>query len=648
MIGSDYQRVYPTNLAQAPPNPQNAAWNQVPNPTETSNPLGSALDKQAQMRDIEIGKSQTMESLVHRQPLTLAWQDLCYTVNTKNGPKKILNNLNGIVKPGEMLAIMGPSGGGKTSLLDALAGRLDGSKKGRTLSGQVTLNGKVPDRFFKNNVSYVQQEYSLQTPFTVRQTLSFAADLLLDNSKYNKAARRKAAEDTITVLGLNSAADTIVGDVFRKGLSGGQLRRLSIAVELVGSPGALLLDEPTSGLDSAAAENVMKHLGELASAGRTIVTTIHQPPTDVWERFDKFCLLAEGKCLYFGPAQGAIAYFSQLGHQCPQFANPADYFLRIANTDFAQESAINLEDLASKFSQSPNGQSVKQDIANNPVTTVTQSKRNGWLTQFSVLSGRAFMNNALNPGIFLVRLIMYTGLAFLIGFMYWDLGNSHGAEDVVSRVALLFYVAAFMVFMSIAVLPFFVFERGVFLRERANGWYSVFAYVPALWAMSMPGIALISIVSTLLIVLPSGLNNFGTFFLCLFLSLCGAEAYMAVVAALVPHYIIGIAVGAATYGFFMLCEGFMIIKSDIPDYFIWGHYIGFHTYSFRPFMVNEFEPIKTFDSPQFPSGRGVLAFYEMDPDDYPIWKDLVVLVGYTVLLQIIFSLILHFKHTGKR
>jgi len=148
--------------------------------------------------------------------------------------------------------------------------------------------------------------------------------------------------------------------------------------------------------------------------------------------------------------------------------------------------------------------------------------------------------------------------------------------------------------------------------------------------------------------LPSGLNNFGTFFLCLFLSLCGAEAYMAVVAALVPHYIIGIAVGAATYGFFMLCEGFMIIKSDMPDYFIWGHYIGFHTYSFRPFMVNEFEPIKKFDSPQFPTGRGVLQFYEMDPDDYPIWKDLVVLVGYTILLQIIFSLILQFKHTGKR
>jgi len=127
----------------------------------------------------------------------------------------------------------------------------------------------------------------------VRETMGYAADLLLPHSKYNKANRKALVEEVICSLGLTSCADTIVGDVFRKGLSGGQLRRLSIAVELIGNPSVLLLDEPTSGLDSSAAENIMSHLNDLAKSGRTVICTIHQPPSEVWENFDKFLLLSK-------------------------------------------------------------------------------------------------------------------------------------------------------------------------------------------------------------------------------------------------------------------------------------------------------------------------------------------------------------------
>ncbi|EKX42602.1 hypothetical protein GUITHDRAFT_111286 [Guillardia theta CCMP2712] len=591
---------------------------------------------------------------LHINPVTLSWKDLTYDVrvsrkNPQTGQsevidKRILDSISGIVRPGEMLAICGPSGGGKTTLLDAIAGRIDPNRKGRKFSGDVLVNGKVRDDTFSMVASYVQQEYALQTPFTVKETMAYAADLLIPHSESTREERRMRAENVIHVLGLDSCTNTIVGDVFRKGLSGGQLRRLSIAVELVRNPSILLLDEPTSGLDSAAAENIMGHLSHLAKMGTTVVCTIHQPPSEVWANFDKFCLLSQGKCLYFGAASDSVDYFGRMGYPCPGLSNPADFFLRLANTDF--EGHADIEALSTGFKTQPEGMALATGLT-RPIDHQVHphKKTNGFLVQLMILSHRAFFNNARNPGIFLVRLIMYIMLCAMIGFMFWDL--QLGPSDINSRITMLFYVAAFLVFMSVAVLPFFIVERAVFLRERANGWYMVPAYVLATFLMSLPGLFIISLVSTLLVVLPSGLNGFGVFLVDLFLSLVAAEAFMCVVASVVPHYIIGIALGAAVYGFFMLCEGFMKIKDDIPDYFIWGYYIAFHTYSFRAFMVNEFEGIKYFvNSPQFADGKAVLKFYNME--DKPVWKDLVVLAGYALGLQLIFGTILQVFHKGKR
>eukprot|EP00960_Hanusia_phi_P009191 265512-Hanusia_phi.AAC.1 len=241
----------------------------------------------------------------------------------------------------------------------------------------------------------------------------YAADLLIPHSQCSKQERRARAENVIHVLGLDSCSNTIVGDVFRKGLSGGQLRRLSIAVELVRNPSILLLDEPTSGLDSAAAENIMKHLSYLTKLGTTIVCTIHQPPSEVWASFDKFCLLSEGKCLYFGSAKDSVDYFGRLGYPCPTLSNPADHFLRLANTDF--EGHADIDSLASTFSGQPEGMSliaaIAQRIEHEPIVAGTA---NGFFAQLLILSHRAFFNNARNPGIFLVRLIMYVMLCAMI------------------------------------------------------------------------------------------------------------------------------------------------------------------------------------------------------------------------------------------
>ena len=211
---------------------------------------------------------------------------------------------------------------------------------------------------------------------------------------------------------------------------------------------------------------------------------------------------------------------------------------------------------------------------------------------------------------------MYVMLCLMIGLMYIGLGDEYDYSAINSRTSMLFYIAAFLVFMSVAVLPFFMMERPTFLRERTNGAYGVGAWVLANFLCSLPGLALISILSTVCVVPLAGLNGFGVFFAALLCSLIAAEGFMNLIGAVSPHYIIGIALGAGVYGFFMLCEGALKVQDDIPPWFIWVHHIGFHTYSYRVFMYNEFHTIKQFDAgAPFASGMELLKFYSFDTVD---------------------------------
>jgi ABC-type multidrug transport system ATPase subunit len=215
-------------------------------------------------------------------PVSIEWSDISVTVRvggmlkTKTS-KQILAPTSGSASPGDLLAVMGPSGSGKTTLLDALADRLASSK----VDGKVTFNGCTFSASERHrHISYVAQDDSLLGVFTVTETLLQAARFCYGYS-LSSAQLKSVIDEAIETVGLRSAAHTVVGDIFRKGLSGGQKRRLSLAVELVKKPSILIIDEPTSGLDSASAYGVMHNLTLLCKNGHTIVTTIHQPSSEV-------------------------------------------------------------------------------------------------------------------------------------------------------------------------------------------------------------------------------------------------------------------------------------------------------------------------------------------------------------------------------
>jgi len=232
-------------------------------------------------------------------PLSMEWSDLTVTVKIggflkKKVPLQILAPCSGTASPGDLLAIMGPSGSGKTTLLDALANRLTSDKvKGKVTYGGATFSASEQHK----HVSYVAQDDSLMGVFTVTETLVQAARFCYGYS-ISGAKLTEIVDEAIETVGLASAAHTIVGDIFRKGISGGQKRRLSLAVELIKKPSVLIVDEPTSGLDSASAYGVMRNLTALCKAGHTIITTIHQPSSEIYGMFDQFMLLSKVRTVH--------------------------------------------------------------------------------------------------------------------------------------------------------------------------------------------------------------------------------------------------------------------------------------------------------------------------------------------------------------
>lgn len=566
-------------------------------------------------------------------PYVLSWKNVKYTVPLKKGNSKvILNDVSGRIEPGQVTAVMGPSGSGKTTLLDTLADRLSTGER----EGDILVNGAVRDEnSFRAISNYVAQEDSLMGSFTVLETLRFSAALSLAKHIDGDEKERRV-QKAIVDMGLTSCKDTIVGNLFRKGLSGGQKRRLSIAIELLSRPGILLLDEPTSGLDSSSTFQVIEHIVSLAKKGRTVICTIHQPSSAVYNMFSKVMLLVEGKTVFFGSPEQALMHFLELGYACPQYSNPAEHFVGLINTDFKGHA-----DVPAFIEAFANSVLKKELMANMDKDSGGVNKdtakllRPSAIAQFTTLMKRNMMDNIRNPGIYWVRLFMYIMLSLMVGTMY--LRTNDLVDD--DYVPLLFYVQAFLVFMSVAVLPFFIENRAIFQRERANNSLNVASYVFANFLAALPGIFLIAVLSSCLVVFLAGLNGFGYFLLNLFLSLVVAESVMHVIGAAVPHYIIGIALGAGLFGMFMLCEGFMVPKASIPDYWIWGYYMAFHSYSFESFLYVQFK-----DS----TGRGLEILQRYDMEDVNVDRNMIILACYAIVLQIIFYAILYKLHTGRR
>ncbi len=277
--------------------------------------------------------------------MSVAWVGLNYYVPAKKDRLHILKGLEGCVLPGTMLAIIGGSGAGKSTLLDILARR----KTMGEITGEVLYNG-VPSSQLRNLLlrvsGYVTQEDVLKETLTVRETLMFQAELRLDPRLFSEKDRIARVDKVLADLGLTHRADSRIGNEAKRGLSGGEKKRVAIGVQLVTDPSVLYLDEPTSGLDAYNSLSVVRLLRQLAEKGKTVVATVHQPRSTMYDLFDRLLVLDQGRAVYQGPAQEAAAYFSRLGFRVPNHVSPADYVIDVlldpARASFAVADVSNL------------------------------------------------------------------------------------------------------------------------------------------------------------------------------------------------------------------------------------------------------------------------------------------------------------------
>ncbi|GJN87353.1 hypothetical protein Rhopal_000302-T1 [Rhodotorula paludigena] len=256
-------------------------------------------------------------------PAALQFSQLSYDLPSG---KRLLEGISGSVQPGEIMAVLGASGAGKSTFLDLLARK---DKRG-TVSGEILVNGRpVSATEYRRVVGFVDQEDTLMGTLTVYETVLYSALLRLPRDLSFEDKRMRTLE-TMHELGILGIRDSRVGESGARGISGGEKRRVSIACELVTSPSILFLDEPTSGLDSYNAYNVVESLVQLAKTyKRTVVFTIHQPQSNIVALFDKLVLLASGRVVYSGRANASQAYFERIGCQCPPGFNIADYLIDI-------------------------------------------------------------------------------------------------------------------------------------------------------------------------------------------------------------------------------------------------------------------------------------------------------------------------------
>ncbi len=244
-----------------------------------------------------------------RDNLTIEASDL----DVEAGGRTLIEGISLVIRPGELVGLMGPSGAGKSTLLKALGGYV------RLSRGAVLLNGvDLAHHYaeFRGQIGFVPQDDIIHRDLTVGEALWFAARLRLP-ADYRDAEIRERVQDVLAQLDLTDSAGVLIGSSRGSGISGGQRRRVNLAMELLIDPPVLLLDEPTSGLSSEDALLVMKLLRKLAGRGKTVLLSIHQPGRDLFRMLDRVAVVARdtgrtepGRLVYDGPAYpDAIVFF---------------------------------------------------------------------------------------------------------------------------------------------------------------------------------------------------------------------------------------------------------------------------------------------------------------------------------------------------
>lgn len=456
---------------------------------------------------------------ISRSTSVFTWRNLTYTVNTPSGPRVLLDDVQGYVKPGMLGALMGSSGAGKTTLLDVLAQR----KTEGTIHGEILVDGRPLPVSFQRSAGYCEQLDVHEPLTTVREALEFSA--LLRQSRDTPREQKLAYVDVmIDLLELHDIEHTLIGKT-GMGLSVEQRKRVTIGVELVSKPSILIfLDEPTSGLDGQAAYNTVRFLRKLADLGQAVLVTIHQPSAQLFAQFDTLLLLAKGgKTVYFGDigenADTIKAYFARYGAPCPRAANPAVHMIDVCSGSLSHGMDWNkvwLDSPEHALLRTELDRTIT-DAANKPPRTTDDGHEFActlW-DQFKLVTQRMNVSLFRNTEYTNNKILLHVGSALFNGFSFWMIGDS--VHDQQLRLFAIFN----FIFVAPGVIaqlqPGFIAHRDVYdTREKKSRMYSWVAFVVGQIVSELPYLVICAVLYFVCyyytVGFPADSNKAGAFF----------------------------------------------------------------------------------------------------------------------------------------
>jgi len=459
-------------------------------------------DSQPTSPSAKIAASLTSDAVT--QKTVFNFSSIGYDIKPKSvfgrvtGPaKSVLANASAEINAGEVLAVIGPSGAGKTILLDTLTFAKGPGKP----TGKISLNGiPMTRKMYIDHCMYVPREDNLWPTMTPRQHLEFAFKQF--KPEMTLSGRDAAIDDLLSATGMKSCQHTQAGGLLFQGLSGGQRRRLSLAIAIVKEPRVIILDEPTSGLDSAAAAAIVSLLKSIATrCNIALVVTIHQPSAAVFAAFQKLLVLSEGRVAYCGARNDVSAYFASIAKPLNKDANPAEAVVDLVSKDMtSKENVRSVLDLWETKGEAIMG--ITDTTTGTPIDGKTTIKF-GLCASTLHLFYRQMRLALVDPLQFLVRLIVAPFITCFFGLIYKETANANQVQ-VPFRLFFLWWMLAVPPFLCIITIVGGTFDMRSVVQEIKAGMYRPISYAISTSMVQIPMLLLLSLLVTPLAFLIGG------------------------------------------------------------------------------------------------------------------------------------------------
>ncbi|XP_012551185.2 protein scarlet isoform X3 [Bombyx mori] len=586
--------------------------------------------------------------------LTLAWKDLSVFRKKKIHTSmwrsavyeevKVLHGVSGSVSSGNLVALMGSSGAGKTTLLAAIS-RRDKS----ALTGYLMLNGRLAGADLIARISgFVPQEDLAIEDLTVAEHMEFMARLMMDK-RSTKIMRAKRVEQLLGELGVMSCTKTKL-----KALSGGERKRVALAVQLLNDPPILFCDEPTTGLDSWAASAVVSRLRKLAIGGKLVICSVHQPASGVFEMFHQIVFLANGRTAFHGTIAQADQFFGSLNYKCPLGFNAAEYYVSLLGIQIGKESEsrerirricdeYHRSDIAAEIEARVGEVHDEVDYFNGTLDEkneyfekyLTLVKVN-YFVQFYWLMWRNIQQMKHNSTIWIAEFLLLMFVGFIISFPYIGHFKELDQRDIQNVEGLLYLTITETIFLFIyAVFITFPSEVPILLRETASGLYSPLPYYLSKMIFWIPRAVIEPVLFGSLIFIVAELRGgfVGWLGFCFVCVLCAnyANAYGSFLSATfdsletaalisVPHELIGI-----------MFSGIYLNLGSASPYFSWLRYISGFYYGTESISILQWNTISTINCVNIPgmpcirTGPEVLSRFGYDESHF--WRNCACLIS---------------------